>query len=142
MQKIFIAFLFLLSACAGTIDTRGNMPNPEQLSLVKPGELSKDDVAAMLGTPSSTSSFDDDSWYYINEKVKTVAFMDPKVLERNVIAVKFDKKGIVKDVVYYDLSDSRKIKPVDRITPTTGSEMTFLEQMFGNLGRFGGTGAK
>lgn len=141
MQNFFLAFLLLLSACAGTVDTRGNLPNQEQLSLVKPGEVSREDVSAMLGSPSSTSNFDDEAWYYISEKVKSLAFMEPKVLERNVIAVKFDKKGMVKDVVYYDLSDSRKIKPVDRVTPTTGSEMTFLEQMFGNLGRFSGAGS-
>ena len=38
----------------------------------------------------------------------------------------------------YDLSDSRDISMVSRITPTAGKEITVLEQIMGNVGRFSG----
>jgi len=138
MRLVATLALILLAApaCSPTIDIRGNLPNPDQLVLVKPGDVSRDDVANMLGTPSSTAVFDDETWYYISMRTETKTFFKPKVLDRKVVAVRFDPKGMVKDVRTYTLDDGREIKPIDRETPTAGNEMTFLEQMFGNLGKF------
>ena len=36
----------------------------------------------------------------------------------------------------YTLADSRDIDPVGRITPTEGRDLTLLQQLFGNIGRF------
>ena len=70
------------------------------------------------------------------------AFMPPEVIERNVITVHFDDKGIVKEVKKVDLSAGQDINPVERITPTSGNEITFWDQLFSNVGRFskGATG--
>ncbi|MBI4969433.1 MAG: outer membrane protein assembly factor BamE [Rhodospirillales bacterium] len=138
MRIVATLALILLAApaCSPTIDVRGNLPNPDQLVLVKPGDVNRDDVANMLGTPSSTAVFDDETWYYISMRTETKTFFKPKVLERRVVAVRFDPKGMVKDVRTYTLDDGREIKPIDRETPTAGNEMTFLEQMFGNVGKF------
>ncbi len=38
----------------------------------------------------------------------------------------------------YDLADGKDISMVSRITPTAGKEMTILEQIMGNVGRFSG----
>ena len=40
------------------------------------------------------------------------------------------------------LDKSRGIIPVERKTPTFGNEMTVIEQIIGNLGRFSGETAK
>ena len=42
----------------------------------------------------------------------------------------------VKEIKRYGLKDGKQIAFVDRETPTRGKEMTVLEQLFGNLGRF------
>ncbi len=126
----------LAGACTPRIETRGNLPNPDQLALVKPGDVNRDDVAAMLGTPSSTALFDDETWYYISSKTETVSFLATKEMERRVIAISFDKNGTVKNVRELTLADGKVVKPVDRETPTAGNEMTVLEQLFGNMGRF------
>jgi outer membrane protein assembly factor BamE (lipoprotein component of BamABCDE complex) len=133
---ILAGLLFGAAACAPAIDVRGNLPNPDQLALVKPGDVNRDDVSNMLGTPSSTAVFDDETWYYISMRTETKTFFKPKVLERQVVAIHFSPKGVVKDVKKYTLEDGREIKPIERETPTAGNEMTFLEQMFGNVGRF------
>jgi outer membrane protein assembly factor BamE (lipoprotein component of BamABCDE complex) len=124
------------AACSPRIDVRGNLPNPDQLALVKPGDVNRDDVAAMLGTPSSTALFDDETWYYISSKTETVSFLSTKELERRIVAISFDKNGTVKAVRELTLQDGKVVKPVERETPTAGNEMTVLEQLFGNIGRF------
>ncbi|MCC7167120.1 MAG: outer membrane protein assembly factor BamE, partial [Rhodospirillales bacterium] len=92
MRLVATLALILLAApaCSPTIDIRGNLPNPDQLVLVKPGDVSRDDVANMLGTPSSTAVFDDETWYYISMRTETKTFFKPKVLDRKVVAVRFD----------------------------------------------------
>lgn len=128
--------LALTAACEPIVDVRGNLPNEEQLALIKPGDVGKEDVQAMLGTPSSVAAFDEETWYYISARTEQTAFFKPKETDRKVIAISFDPLGKVKEVRQLGMKDGKVIKPVDRETPTAGNEMTFLEQVFGNVGRF------
>ena len=68
------------------------------------------------------------------------AFLDPEILERNVLVVRFDERGIVQRVEHLDKNDGREVQIVDRKTPTRGKELTVIEQLLGNVGRFGGAG--
>lgn len=131
------ALLLAAPACAPIVETRGNLPNPDQLALVKPGDVNRDDVRAMLGTPSATATFDDETWYYISSRSETKAFLAPKVTERTVIAVSFDVQGMVKDVRTLGLEDGKNVQLVERETPTAGKELTLIQQLVGNVGKFG-----
>lgn len=125
-----------LGACAQKIDVRGHMPDDEDLARISSGVHTKDDVAQLLGTPSTVSAFRDSKWYYIGQKSTEFAFFAPEVLERKVVVVSFDAVGVVTDTKVLSLADSQEVDPVARETPTEGRELTFLQQMFGNLGRF------
>jgi outer membrane protein assembly factor BamE (lipoprotein component of BamABCDE complex) len=50
--------------------------------------------------------------------------------------IKFSKDGKVIEVDEVSLEQGREIKHVERKTPTHGNELTVLEQLIGNLGRF------
>lgn len=126
----------MLSACTSRFATRGNLPDPDRMAEVVPGEVHARDVAEILGTPSTFSTFGGESWYYISERVEYYAFLEPKILDRKVVQVKFDKSGMVDWVGQQDNQQVRDIAFVERVTPTAGNEMTFFEQIFGNLGRF------
>jgi outer membrane protein assembly factor BamE (lipoprotein component of BamABCDE complex) len=125
-----------LAGCQPRIDTRGNLPDPDNVLKINPGIDGRDQVANLLGTPSSIATFSDRTWYYISRRTETVAFFDPEVVDQEVLMVKFDEAGIVSDMKIYGLEDGRPIQPVERTTPTLGREMTILQQLIGNLGRF------
>lgn len=125
-----------LAACAPNIDVRGNLPEPELLAKISPGVQSREDVASLLGSPSTISTFQDDKWYYIGQKTTQFAFFAPEVLERKVVQISFDPTGIVAESKVYTLEDGQEIDPVDRITPTEGRELTILQQLLGNVGKF------
>jgi outer membrane protein assembly factor BamE (lipoprotein component of BamABCDE complex) len=134
-----------LVGCSPTVDQRGHLPEADKLAEIHPGTTTRDEVAKILGTPSSTGVFDGKSWYYISRKTKQVAFLDPDVLDQQVFIVNFDDKGVVKAIDHRDLKDGREIEPAPGATPAPGRELTFLEQILGNIGRFaktrsGGTG--
>jgi len=132
---IGILALALLS-CSPRVAHWGNLPDPDKLAQIKPGRDTRDDVAAILGSPSSVGVFDQESWYYISERTETVAFFAPDVSERHVIIIRFDKNGVVKKIDNLGLEQGNLVEPVDRETPTAGTEMSILRQLLGNLGRF------
>ena len=133
-----VALLAVLSlaACVPNVDQRGNLPEPEKVAQIRLGRTTRDQVIKILGTPSSTGIFDDKHWYYISRKTKQVAFFDPDVLDQQVYVVNFDGKGVVQTVDHKELKDGREIEPAPGATPAPGRELTLVEQVLGNIGRF------
>ena len=130
-----------LAACAPTVDQRGNLPEPDKLAGIRPGATTKDEVAKILGTPSSTAVFDNKTWYYISRRTEQTAFFDPEVLDQQVVVVGFDEGGVVREVQHLNLADSRPVDPSSRETPSAGKELSFVEQLIGNLGKFNPNGS-
>lgn len=124
------------SACEQSIQVRGNLPEQDTVTRIQPGIHSREDVARLLGSPSTISTFQDSKWYYIGQKTTAFAFFEPEVLERKVLMVAFDDTGTVQETKQISLADSQEIDPVERVTPTEGRELSFFQQMFGNIGRF------
>lgn len=133
---VVAAFSLLLMGCQATIDSRGYVPSEEDLERVKEGVQGREEVQEILGSPSSVSTFRDDRWYYISKKTRTTAFFEPKVLEQKVLVVEFDDTGMVKEMKRFELEDGVVIDPVTRKTPAPGRELSFLEQLIGNFGKF------
>jgi outer membrane protein assembly factor BamE (lipoprotein component of BamABCDE complex) len=129
-----------LAGCAATVAERGHLPAATKMAQIQPGSTTREDVVKLLGSPSSTSIFDDKRWYYISKKTKQFSFFDPRVLDQQVYAIDFDDKGIVKNVEHKNLKDARNVVPAPGATPAPGRELSFLEQVLGNMGKFNGVG--
>jgi outer membrane protein assembly factor BamE (lipoprotein component of BamABCDE complex) len=125
-----------LAGCSGRLDVRGNLPDPEDVLAVHPGESTREQVAQVLGSPSVVGTFDDQTWYYVSKRTETFAFFEPEVIDQEVLVVKFDNTGVVSDMQMYGYEDGRLVDPVERTTPNLGQELTFIQQILGNLGRF------
>jgi outer membrane protein assembly factor BamE (lipoprotein component of BamABCDE complex) len=127
-----------LGACTlGFTETRGFVPNDDDLARLEPGRQTRDDVQQLLGTPASQGVFDaDQSWYYIVRKTHKFAFFEPEVLEQRVVVVQFDGQGQLAEVRRYSFEDGIIIDPVTRVTPSPGKELTFIEQLIGSVGKF------
>jgi outer membrane protein assembly factor BamE (lipoprotein component of BamABCDE complex) len=132
----FVALGVLLAGCEVSADLRGNSPDANNLDQVKPGTTDKATVTRLLGSPSTVAAFDTDVWYYVSQKTKNVAFFRTDVLEQKVVAITFDKDGVVKDIDTKDLKDARAITPDPNATPTPGREFSVIEQFLGNFGKF------
>ena len=125
-----------VAACVPTVDQRGHLPEPDRVAEIHPGSTTRDQVVKLLGTPSSVGVFNDKSWYYISRKVKQIAFFSPDVLDQQVYVVNFNDQGVVTSVDHKGLKDSREIAMAPGATPAPGRELTFIEQVLGNIGRF------
>jgi outer membrane protein assembly factor BamE (lipoprotein component of BamABCDE complex) len=129
-----------LVACDTPVRIRGHVADPESIEAIKAGEYTQDDVLALLGTPSTVSTFDERKWYYIGHKWTKFAFQHPEIIERSVLVLSFDDTGYVSNKQIFSLADGREIEPIDRETPTEGRDFTVMQQLLGNLGRLPGSG--
>lgn len=130
------ALMLGTAACTPSVDVRGNLPTPEVLSQIQVGKTTRDEVQSLLGTPSATATFGDESWQYISSRTETVAFFKPELKDRKAISISFDRNGVVKEMVTRGMNDGITVQSVDRETPTAGKEMNILEQLVGNVGKF------
>jgi outer membrane protein assembly factor BamE (lipoprotein component of BamABCDE complex) len=128
----------LMAACSADINQRGNAPDADRLALIKPGAQSREQVVQLLGSPTTISTFDKNTIYYISQRTKVVTFNKPQILSRKIVKISFDKNDRVAEVNNYDLSNSRDLDLIKRTTPTPGRQFTILQQLLGNFGRFEG----
>lgn len=132
---VALATVTALAACESQVSIRGGLPDKEEIAEIQPGLHTKEDILGRFGSPSAVSTFLDDTWYYIGQRVEQFAFYAPEVTDRGVLVVVFDGTGLVGDTRYYTMEDGRPIDPVSRVTPTEGKDITFMQQLFGNFGR-------
>lgn len=132
------ALAALTAACSPTIENHGNIPDAEIVQSVRIGMTNRDQVSEMLGSPSAVATFDKESWYYVGSRTSRFAFLEPEILERKVLVLRFDESGVVQQIEHLNKEDGREVQLVERQTPTRGRELTLVEQLIGNVGRFGG----
>ena len=125
----------LLAGCEPIVHQQGHVSDPEALAEIEPGVQTREDVARLLGTPSSVGTFDDARWYYISRRTETTAFYEPDLIDQRVTVIAFDENGLVAEVTSLTLADARAIEPVEEESPTRGRELGVFEQLFGNIGR-------
>jgi outer membrane protein assembly factor BamE (lipoprotein component of BamABCDE complex) len=141
---VTLVSLGLASACTPTKITRGHHLEPEDIERISVGITTQQQVAQLLGSPSSVATFkgNSDTWYYISKRTEQYTELDESTVGQQVVAITFDAEGRVGEITNYDIKDSRNISYASRTTPTQGSKLTFLEQLFegllSNFGRSGG----
>lgn len=127
-----LSAVLTLAACGAQIDRHGHVFVDVDLSQVQAG-MSKDQVKSVLGSPDTTSTIGGDAYYYISTTQKSVAFLKPWEIDRQVVAVYFDGGEKVQQVANYGLKDGIVINYYKGETPARGKDLTVLEQIFGNI---------
>ena len=119
----------LVAGCTPVINQRGYLPDPIGEAAIKVGSDSKASVQDRLGDPSTQATFGGDAWYYISSVEKQVSFFDPRVQNRSILAIHFDRDGKVQNIRHYGLKDGHVVAFETRETPAKGRELTFLQQL-------------
>lgn len=126
------------SACGNGRAMRGYVFDTELADAIQPGVDNRASVETTLGTPTMKATFDDKTWYYISTTVRIRPIFWPDAKAHRVLAVSFNDSGVVSDVNNLGLDDRREVKHVTDKTATKGRKLSFFEQIFGSIGRFGG----
>lgn len=125
----------VIGACTPTQNNRGNIVDDFRMAEITPGISTRTNVLKSLGSPTTVAPFDDNVWYYIGQKMEKRGIFDPKVVEEKVVVVAFNEEGIVDTMEEID-ANRMDVPTVRRKTPTSGNDITVMEQILGNVGRF------
>jgi len=128
--------IFSATACSNLDRKHGYVPPDEDLELIIVGVDTKETVADVVGQPSVAGILSDGGWYYVESKFRAYGFRERQELSREVVAISFDADGVVENVERFGLEDGQVIAISRRITDSNIKGVSFLRQLFGNIGNF------
>ncbi len=119
-----------------TLRQRGSLVDPDALKELIPGTSSRADAVALIGSPTAHATFDDNTWIYISQVTSTRIGRTPGVHKQKVVVLSFDQSGTLRGIRQLDKAEGKPVDMAAGATPSPGSEASFFQQLFGNVGKF------
>jgi len=139
MKKNFfyIFLLIALNACVSKLDKRGYMFDMSDHNLLQEGITSKERVLKIMGSPTLISDLDsDEAWIYYAEDLKRLLFFKPDVISRDVLVVRFNEVGTIRELSRIDLNDEeKKLQFAANFTNVESRKIGLLKSLFSNVGQ-------
>ena len=147
MNAIIKIFLFIIlacaSGCASQIEVNGYGFSGSKHEDIVAGKTTRDEVRANLGSPTTVGDIGDyKKDYYISRKTEGKSFWKPKVLEQQVLIFLYDKTDKVVLIEELTLDDSKNILFSEKHTKLPGNEITAMQQIMNNLGKYNNPAAQ
>ncbi len=141
MQKVPVPIAVCLMAlaiggCTTSKDIRGYIFDEDLASAITPGVDNRQSVQDTLGSPSTTSDFGPEVWYYISRNTKKRGFLNEHMTDQKILAIAFNDAGEVVTIRRYGKKDARRVPIRSEKTPVRGKTLGFFQQLFANIGRF------
>jgi outer membrane protein assembly factor BamE (lipoprotein component of BamABCDE complex) len=136
---LVFALALPLGGCLGETFQRGYVLPEGALEQIRLG-ASQEQVLIVLGTPSTVATVSGEAFYYISQTAtRAASFLPTTITDQRVVAVYFDRDRRVQRVASYGIKDGKIFDFVSRTTPTAGSDMSFVKQLFSTIqnSRFG-----
>jgi outer membrane protein assembly factor BamE (lipoprotein component of BamABCDE complex) len=133
---LFGMAILSVSACTPIYRNHGYVPTAQELAEIKVGVDTRDGVAETVGAPSSSGVLNDGGYYYVATRMRLYGPAQPKIVSRELVAISFDQRGVVRNIERYSLADGHVVALERRVTSSGVEDKTFLRQLVGNLGRF------
>lgn len=137
MRKLLLITiqLLLLSSCIMNKKEYGYEHDPSSFASLKINRSTKEEVLSAVGSPSTNSSLNDDTWYYITVKTQQVSLLKPEVTGHVVTQLDF-KQDVLSDITIHDGKTKKSLKFNKGTSPIKGDETGVMKDFFFNLGRF------
>ena len=140
MSKILYIILisFIVSNCSfKPVVKHHGVPflETKQASLIV-NKSNKNDIKKILGSPSTTSKFDNDVWIYIERKqtqskIKNLGKM--KIFKNDILVLEIDNYGILKKKEFYNKDDMKNIKIVEATTEAGFKRNSFIYDFMSSM---------
>lgn len=130
------ALCLALIACVPIYRKHGYVPTEEELAAIKVGVDTRDSVTEAVGSPGTSGVLNESGYYYVTSRMRHYGPREPQVVSRELVAITFDQRGVVRNIERYGLEHGKVIPLNRRVTSSSVEDKTFLRQLLGNLGRF------
>jgi len=93
-------------------------------------------VIKLIGNSHSTSIQDENTWIYFERTItkgKLIKLGQNVLKKNNVLELKFDKYGILKEKKIYSKEDMKKVKYLKKETENNISQQSFVEKFLSSV---------
>ena len=130
-RTIFLILLFFTTNCQLKQPIKGHGINflENRSNKITINSSNKNDVLTILGNAHTKSIDDENLWFYFDRKISggsLINFGDLELLENNVLVIKFDKYGVVKNKKFYSKDDMKKISYSEMQTDNPVTQQSFV----------------
>ncbi len=130
---IIILIFFILSHCQLKKPVKGHGINflENRSNKITINSTNKNDIIKILGNPHSKSISDENLWFYFDRKLTSSNLLNiknDKLLENNVLVIKFDNKGIAVKKEFYNKEDMKKIAYLEKKTENPVTRESFVSK--------------
>lgn len=129
-----------LAGCSPTFRNHGYIPPEEDLQEIVVGRDTRESVEETVGPPSAGGVLDDGDYYYVRSRTRTFGMRESQEIERQVLAITFDQRGVVENIERFGLENGQVVPLTRRVTASGVSDVSLLRQLMGNIGNIGAEG--
>ena len=129
---------FIISNCSfNKVIKKHGVRNLEkkQLKLVI-NESNKNDIKKILGPPSSTSTFDNDLWIFIEREItheRLLKLGKEKLVKNNVLFLEINSKGILIKKNFFDINEMNEAEISSLSTEAKYSKKSFIYDFLSSM---------
>lgn len=136
LTPLVLLFALILTACTPIVRNHGYVPDDQSLSSVVVGRTTRDELPALIGTPTAQGVLTGSTWFFVKSRFTQLGPARAEEVRREVVAVSFAPNGTVSNVERFGLERGRVVALSSRVTDPGVSAIGALRQILGNFGRF------
>jgi|TARA_B110000444_G_scaffold235913_1_gene247363 outer membrane protein assembly factor BamE (lipoprotein component of BamABCDE complex) len=138
-KKLYIIFfLILLNNCQLKEPKKAHginfLENREKTLII--GKTNKNDILKLIGKPHTKSIKNEDTWIYFERTItrgKLIKLGQNVLKENNVLALEFDRFGILKNKKIYNKKDMKKIAYSSKETSNEITQQSFVNKFLSSI---------
>ena len=136
LYLIFIAFIVSNCTFKQVVKHHGVHFLEKKQTTLYVNKSNKNDIIKVLGSPSTTSKFENDLWIYIERKetqsrLRNLGKM--KIFKNNVLILELDNYGILKKKEFYNINDMEDLKIVKATTESGFMRNSFIYDFLSSM---------
>lgn len=128
--------LLMAVGCTTLYRNHGYAPTDDQLAEVLVGVDTRSTVADIIGPPTAGGVENGGGFFYVQSRFRLYGPVEPKEIDREVVAIRFDGEGVVANVERFGLENGNVVALSRRVTEDNIADTTFIRQLFGSIGTF------
>ena len=136
---IYIIFFFLfLQNCSLKEPNKSHginfLENREKILIVD--KTNQNDVVKLIGNPHTVSLTDKNTWIYFERTIskgKLIKLGQNVLKKNNVLELKFDKYGVLKNKIIYTKNNMKEVKYSKSETVNNVSQQSFVGKFLGSV---------
>ena len=99
-------------------------------------ETNKNDIKKILGPPSSTSTFDNDLWIFIEREItheRLLKLGKEKLIKNNVLFLEINSKGILIKKNFFDINEMNEAEISSLSTEAKYTKKSFIYDFLSSM---------